>query len=318
MDPITLTILGVAAGVLALVPSTLSWLEAKRQRRLTEQALGIQNPMRFPHSVLEVESPTASEPVRVSEVLQSTSAQQFPISQSTPERSSMVATPQSLLEPYFPAARKLIGVVPRSGFHFLIVSGCSSAGKDVLVAETLRRVGTDAEMLRKYMTRSRRLGEADYCTSLSVAQFEKAEKAGKIIFPYHKRGCRYGFDTDDFLSAVKHGVCKIAVFTELTAVPQIVTALRENGLLASAIFVDVERQYLVRRSYHRNFGDNEVLKRLESVDQDLNTLAARTMKLREEYYVVQNNEGEPFNMVKDNMEELVRRAIAGKLPWPPA
>lgn len=253
-----------------------------------------------------------------SEVLHTTNSQQSSVPQYDGEGINMVTTPQSLLEPYFPAARKLLGVVPRPGFHFLIVSGCSSAGKDVLVAETLRRVGTKAEMLRKYMTRGRRPGEADYSTSLSVSQFEKAEKAGKVLFPYHKRDCDYGFDTDDFLSAVKHGVCKIAVFTELSAVPKIVAALRANGFFASAVFIEVERPYLVRRSYHRNFGSNEVQKRLESVDQDLNTLSARTTALEREYYVVRNNEGEPFNVAKENMEKLVRRAIAGELPWPPA
>lgn len=45
MDPVslTLTLVGLALAVLALVPSTLSWLEARKQRRLTERALIVPN-----------------------------------------------------------------------------------------------------------------------------------------------------------------------------------------------------------------------------------------------------------------------------------
>lgn len=46
MDPITLTIVGVLVGVVALVPATLGWLEARRQRRLTERALPLPNEQR--------------------------------------------------------------------------------------------------------------------------------------------------------------------------------------------------------------------------------------------------------------------------------
>lgn len=312
------TFVGVISVVVAIIIGVPALVYQRKQTKLAEEARILAHPQSAVDSLPHTGSPARSfQKPSVSEVPQTPSSKTPLVLQSDEEGNNMTATSLSLLEPYFPAARRLLGVVPRPGFHFLIVSGCSSAGKDVLVAETLRRVGSDAEMLRKVMTRSRRPGEADYATSLSVSQFEKAEKAGKILFPYHKRDCDYGFDADDFVSAVKYGVCKIAVFTELREVPRIVTALRANGFLASAIFVDVEQQYLVRRSYHRNFGSNEVQKRLVSVDQDLSTLAARTTALEREYYVVRNNEGEAFNVAKDHMERLVRRAIAGDLPWPP-
>lgn len=292
----TLTVLGTLAGVAAAV---IAYLQLRRTPPTTRAVAAVENDAtRATENAVLVAGGTNRD-------------------LGSPIGHLMAIDEHSLLEPYLPAAQRLVGLVPKQGFHFLIVSGCSSAGKDVLVAEVLRRVGTGAEMLKKYMTRSRRAGEPDYSMSVTSSQFEKAERAGKIIFPYHKRDCDYGFDADDFVSAAKHGICKIAIFTELNAVPRIVKALRANGFLATPVFIDVERAYLVRRSYHRNLGLNEVQKRLESVDQDLNALASRTTPLEHDYYVVRNNEGEPFNSAKNNLEGLMRLAIAGDLSWPP-
>lgn len=300
------TILGTSATVIAVV---LAYIQLRRTppAATTGSAFASDTPA-------EVTAPSLAQPDKVPTL---TSTQ---VAVSSPRIASSVAfesTAGSLLEPYFPASKRLLGLTPAKGFHFVIVSGCSSAGKDVLVAEVLRRIGTSVEMLKKYMTRSPRPGEPDYSVCLTPAQFEKAERSGKIIFPYHKRDFDYGFDTDDLLSAVKHGTCKIAIFTEVKKVPAIVQALRANGIPATPVFIDVDRSYLTRRSYHRNLGPNEVQKRLESIDQDLNALAMRGKTLREEYYVVTNDETAPFNASKDSFEALVQRAIEGTLSWPP-
>ena len=73
----------------------------------------------------------------------------------------------------------------------------SAVGKDCILDLILHRsskVKIPVEALTKFTTRHKRIVDSKYYDFVSEEQFDLLEKSGQIIFPYYKRGARYGFD----------------------------------------------------------------------------------------------------------------------------
>ncbi|HVH12640.1 MAG TPA: TIR domain-containing protein [Longimicrobium sp.] len=196
-------------------------------------------------------------------------------------------------------------------FRWFIVSGASSAGKDVLTHVVFEGLKTryDLRKSTKLTTRPRRPSEPDYVKSISEDEFARREAAGDIVFPYEKRDYYYGFDARQMREAISSGLPLLSVFTHLERVPRIAEAMNARGYTTSAMFIEVPRENLDRRVLFRNLPPEEVTQRSRSIHRDFQDMASRP-SFRSEYRFIGNGDGRAFDEAVDEL----RRCILDDLP----
>ncbi len=195
-------------------------------------------------------------------------------------------------------------------FNFIIISGISASGKDSLVQMMEERMTSSHHMqiLTKYNTRNPRRSEPEYSNALSAAEFQQLLDEGEIIFPYRKRNERYGFSASQFRAAQLEGCILVAIFTEFSLVPKVVSTMCNAGAATTAFFIKAAKQHLERRTLFRNFGPAEIVERTRSIRQDFAALEQRTT-FKEEYQVLWNGDDTALEQVADDLEQAIRKII---------
>jgi len=196
------------------------------------------------------------------------------------------------------------------GFHWFIISGASSSGKDALMHALDQHLSMDSELeiLTKYTTRSRRMSEFEYVQNLPDNEFLRKHETGDLLFPYHKRNARYAFDTNQFQTAIGNGTPLITVFTDLIRVPPIVQAMNIKEFPTTAIFIDADREHLNRRILLRGLPHDEIVRRLKSIDQDFREMGNRRT-FRDEYSFIRNGDDRAFGDALQDLINIVRGKI---------
>ena len=181
--------------------------------------------------------------------------------------------------------------IPAKGFHWIILSGASSAGKDVLgyLLDQHLSIDYDLDIAIKYTTRPRRQSEPTNIMPVDENKFLEMEKLGEIIFSYKKRNYFYGFDAKQFRRAIRFGYPLVSIFTHFKMVPEISKLMRDNGYPTTTIFINVPRKHLMRRVAFRNFSHIELRERIRSIDKDLIQMKGRRT-IKEEYIFLDNSD----------------------------
>lgn len=195
-------------------------------------------------------------------------------------------------------------------FCWAIISGPSSAGKDVLsyvaVQKLQQRYGLT--FLKKLTTRPRRPSEPDYVQQLDDSEFEKRCRSGAIMFPFRKRTFRYGFDAKQFREAMGEGTPLLSVFTEFDLVPAVAEAMNAAGVRTQAYLIRTERVDVLRRVLFRNLPPSEVASRITSIEQDYQEIDDRP-NLSSEYLFIENGDGTAFRKASAQLTDALRQLI---------
>lgn len=220
--------------------------------------------------------------------------------------------PRDVKEQVDAALSLLAGERASPGFCWAIISGPSSAGKDVLSYVVLQRLQQNygLSFLTKLTTRPRRPSEPEYVKQIDDVEFERRYRAGEIMFPFRKRTHRYGFDARQFREALREGLPLIAVFTEFRLVPALVEALNSIAIRATAFFIRTEKADNLRRVLFRNLPPDEVRSRIASIEQDYDAMARR-QTFSEEYVFIDNEDSTAFGDAAAELTERIRALIEG-------
>jgi ribose 1,5-bisphosphokinase PhnN len=208
----------------------------------------------------------------------------------------------------------LAGESASPGFCWAVVSGPSSAGKDVLSYVVLQRFEESHGLtfLTKVTTRPRRPSEPEYVQQIDENQFERRFQAGEIMFPFRKRSFRYGFDGKQFRTALREGTPLLSVFTEFRLVPALMEAMNSIGARAAAFLIRTDKADVLRRVLFRNLPPDEVASRVVSIEQDYEAMARRKT-LEKEYTFIKNGDTTAFNDAANELTEAVRLLIEGNI-----
>lgn len=225
-------------------------------------------------------------------------------------RTRAAGYPRDVREQVALALSVLAGERASPGFCWAIISGPSSAGKDVLSYVVLQRLQQNYGLvfLTKLTTRPRRPSEPEYVQQISDAEFEGRYLAGDIMFPFRKRTYRYGFDGRQFREALREGVPLLAVFTEFKLVPALVEALNSVAIRARSFFVRTEKADNLRRVLFRNLPPDEVKARITSIEQDYEEMAHRH-SFSGEYVFIDNGDSTPFSTAATSVTDAIRAMI---------
>ena len=206
----------------------------------------------------------------------------------------------------------LAGGRAASEFCWAIVSGPSSAGKDVLSYVVLQKLQQSygLSFLKKITTRPRRPSEPDYVKQIDEAEFERRYRANEIMFPFRKRTFRYGFDGSQFREALSEGTPLLSVFTEFRLVPALVEAMNSRGVRASAFLIQTEKSDVLRRVLFRNLPSDEVASRTISIEQDYEEMERRPT-FRQEYTFIKNGDSTAFKDAATELTDAIRALIEG-------
>lgn len=218
--------------------------------------------------------------------------------------------PRDVKEQVDSALSLLAGERAAPSFCWTIVSGPSSAGKDVLSYVALQRLQQSygLSFLRKVTTRPRRPSEPDYVKQVDEVEFECRYRAGEIMFPFRKRTFRYGFDGKQFREALREGTPLLSVFTEFRLVPALVEAMNSIGVRSAAFLIHTEKTDVLRRVLFRNLPPEEVASRVASIEQDYEEMARRAT-LKQEYVFIKNGDSTAFKDASAELTEAIRSLV---------
>ncbi len=195
-------------------------------------------------------------------------------------------------------------------FHWFIISGLSSAGKDVLAYVLDQRLnlkfGTEQGI--KYTTRGRRPSEPNYVREVSRSNFEELCNKEEIIFRYTKRHESYGFDFSQLRDCATRGIPLISVYTHFNHVPKITNSMKNYGIKVTPIFIQVPRYDLSRRLLFRNLPGDDVAKRMRSIEQDLREIKTRP-QFDQEYKFIYNGDDRAFTESIGELEEYIKNCL---------
>jgi ribose 1,5-bisphosphokinase PhnN len=196
------------------------------------------------------------------------------------------------------------------GFCWVIISGPSSAGKDVLSYIAVQRLQQryGLSFLRKTTTRPRRPSEPDYVEQVNEVEFERRCRAGEIMFPFRKRTFRYGFDGKQFREALREGSPLLSVFTEFRLVPALVEAMNAAGVRTTSFLIHTEKADVLRRVLFRNLPPDEVASRVASIEQDYYEMNRRPT-LEHEYTFINNGDARAFSDASTELVEAIQSMI---------
>jgi guanylate kinase len=199
------------------------------------------------------------------------------------------------LESFFdPNKQDINSFTPKKGFRFVTISGASSTGKDCILDMILsQRYRTDqkVESFTKFTTRPKRVVDSKYYDFVNDDDFDLLEKSGNIIFPYYKRGFRYGFDKTHLINSSRDLDIMIAIFTHFESLPADRQLLKDHGLNHIAILLTSDMQTLMLRSDSRILDPQDIEIRKRSIEKDLRFIAEN-----------QNIINKCFDLIVDNSD----------------
>jgi len=203
---------------------------------------------------------------------------------------SEVADRYDLTEMFGPAWARLPKPNARTSFRFVIISAPSGAGKDTL----LRRIkDTDdtLHVLGKRATRQPWPNEPKYFQERTADDFALGVQEGRIIFPYTKRGVRYGFSASELVNHIGQGDCICAIFTEFDLVPLVVKNMNVLGLPTRAFFIQTPPDEMKKRNEQRGFDEDEQERRNASIDRDIIEIRKRRRFFEGQYTIIRYGPG---------------------------
>ncbi len=181
---------------------------------------------------------------------------------------------------------------PHPSFRFVTISGASAVGKDCLLdyiahnrCKTARRI----EMLRKFTTREPRPVDSKYYDFVTDEEFDLLERSGGVLFPYYKRGFRYGFDKAHFAELAEEDCHAFCVFTSFSTFPSDRQVLRDKGVYHIAILLEASEECLILRSNARLLKPDDLERRKESISHDLGFLRENSKFRAMNFDVIINN-----------------------------
>ncbi len=161
---------------------------------------------------------------------------------------------------------------PHPKFRLVTISGPSAVGKDCILDLILHRkdkAQTPVDALTKFTTRQKRIVDSKYYDFVSETEFDLLERSGTLIFPYFKRGARYGFDRTHLFNAAREEHVLFSVFTHFESLPADRQFLRNQGIHHLAILLNADKETLVVRSEGRVLAPDDIERRKDSIEHDL-------------------------------------------------
>jgi guanylate kinase len=191
-----------------------------------------------------------------------------------------------------------------TSFRFVIVSGPSGAGKDTLIRR-LKERDDSLHVLKKRATREPWPSEPSYFEYTPEHEFEDRVARGRIIFPYKKRGVRYGFSREELFNHITSGDCVVAVFTEFELVPRVVREMNRAGLPAKAFFIEAPAREMKARNEQRNFDDDELKRREASIDRDILEMRRRRAVFSKQYTCIRYGSRNTLHTAVNGMHQAI-------------
>lgn len=180
-------------------------------------------------------------------------------------------------------------------FLFVTISGPSAVGKDCVLDTILSRranIPRDMDSLTKFTNRPQRLVDSKYYDFLTDQEYDLLEQSRNIIFPYYKRGFRYGFDRTHLFSAASKSQILFSIFTHFESLPTDREYLKELGINHIAILLIADRDTLIRRSSRRLLERSDIDARNASIEHDLDFIRLnKTMVDRCFDLIIDNGDG---------------------------
>jgi guanylate kinase len=177
-------------------------------------------------------------------------------------------------------------------FKFITISGASATGKDCLldyVSHYRDKTNRKIEMLRKFTTREPRVVDAKYYDFVTEGGFDLIQKSGNVLFPYYKRGFRYGFDRTHFYELAREDCFAFCVFTNFRTFASDKQHLSESGVNHFAILLEASQECLMIRSEARLLKRVDLQKRKKSITDDLEFLQENINFVSENFDLRINN-----------------------------
>ena len=189
------------------------------------------------------------------------------------------------------ASTKLANWVHKK-FLLVTISGPSAVGKDCVLDTILSRadsIDRPIEALTKFTNRPRRLVDSKYYDFISNEECDILEQSKNVIFPYYKRGYRYGFDRTHLFSSAREPQILFSIFTHFASLPTDREYLQERGINHCAILLRAERDMLIRRSGRRLLAPADIEARNISIDEDMAFLDVNTQMVDKCFDLVVDN-----------------------------
>lgn len=175
---------------------------------------------------------------------------------------------------------------PNPSFCFVIISGASATGKDVILDLLFNDFFSKhprCEVLSKFTTRKKRAMDSRYYQFITRKQFQKYLKSGRIIFHYTKRGEEYGFDRIHLFNASKTNQLLFCIFTEFELLQSAKQFLEEQGINVKLILLDAPIDHLIHRSWHRILPEEEIKRRIRSIKRDISYITEKKRAIEQTY-----------------------------------
>lgn len=196
-------------------------------------------------------------------------------------------------------------------FKLIIISGASATGKDTIVDKLIKKdypSSTHIDVLNKFTTRKKRLMDSHYYKFLTSNSFEKCISKDRIIFPYPKREYKYGFDKSQLFKVSQTNSLMFCVFTEFKVLQRAKQFLSEQNISCSFILIEADEAELIDRSWRRNFPEEEVRRRINSIRQDLNFIRNNDKLINEIYdFRVYNGDNVAIDTTYDNIVNFINK-----------
>jgi hypothetical protein len=158
------------------------------------------------------------------------------------------------------------------------------------------------EALTKFTNRPKRLVDSKYYDFVSDEEYDILEKSRNVIFPYYKRGYRYGFDRTHLFGSAREPQILFSIFTHFESLPTDREYLQERGINHFAVLLTAKRETLIRRSNRRLLDPKDIESRNISIDEEIKFLGENTQMVDRCFdLVVDNGDDKSINGTCDTI-----------------
>ena len=141
----------------------------------------------------------------------------------------------------------------------------------------------------KFTNRPRRLFDSQYYNFLSDDKYDLIEQSHSIIFPYWKRGFRYGFDKTHLFNVASKPQVLFSIFTHFESLPTDREFLRDHGINHIAFLLTAHSDTLLERSQRRLLEHADVDARNQSIEEDIKFLRENRPMVKRCFDVIIDN-----------------------------
>ncbi len=164
---------------------------------------------------------------------------------------------------------------PSEGFHWYVIAGASSSGKNVvsgMATQRLKHKGIEVVRHRKVSTR-KPLSSNEFDMLIKTEdEFNDMHKEGKLLLPYIKLGYKIGFYAEDLFRAMQNGSPIISLFKEFSRLPYMHNWLTEKQIDFTIIYLKVPASELQERTRFRNLAPELMQHKQDSIPAEVENI----------------------------------------------